>query len=176
MNEEDTLTKTQELISTATELLVQDGIEIAKAILMALIIFVFGKWIAGAIRNKLRSTMEKREVDPALVSFGNSLAYYVLMTAVVLATVQQVGFQTTSLVAVLGAAGLAVGLALQGSLSNIASGVLIIMFRPFSIGDFIDAGGQAGTVQEIGVLVTILKLLTIGKSSNQTRPSWQAAS
>ena len=157
MNEEDTLTKTQELISTATEWLVQDGIEIAKAILMALIIFVFGKWIAGAIRNKLRSTMEKREVDPALVSFGNSLAYYVLMTAVVLATVQQVGFQTTSLVAVLGAAGLAVGLALQGSLSNFASGVLIIMFRPFRIGDFIDAGGQAGTVQEIGVLVTILK-------------------
>ena len=109
MNEEDTLTKTQELISTATELLVQDGIEIAKAILMALIIFVFGKWIAGAIPNKLRSTMENREVDPALVSFGTSLAYYLLMIAVVLATVQQVGFQTTSLVALLGAAGLAVG-------------------------------------------------------------------
>ncbi len=78
-------------------------------------------------------------------------------TSVVLAAVQQVGFQTTSLVAVLGAAGLAVGLALQGSLSNFASGVLIIMFRPFKIGDFIDAGGQAGVVQEIGVLVTIMK-------------------
>ena len=114
MNEEDTLTRTQELVATATEWLVQDGIEIANAILMALIIFVVGKWIASAIRNKLRSTMQKREVDPALVSFGTSIAYYILMIAVVLAAVQQVGFQTTSLVAVLGAAGLAVGLAFAG--------------------------------------------------------------
>lgn len=157
MNEEDTLTKTQELVAAATEWLVQDSIDVAKAILMALIIFVVGKWIAGFIRNKLRSTMQKREVDPALVSFGTSIVYYILMIAVVLAAIQQIGFQTTSLVAVLGAAGLAVGLALQGSLSNFASGVLIIMFRPFKIGDFIDAGGQAGVVQEIGVLVTILK-------------------
>ncbi len=114
MNEKDTLTWTQELVATATEWLVQDGIEIAKAILMAPIIFVVGKWIAGAIRNKLRSTMQKREVDPALVSFGTSIAYYILMIAVVLAAVQQVGFQTTSLVAVLSAAGLAVGLAFAG--------------------------------------------------------------
>lgn len=83
--------------------------------------------------------MEKWIVDPVLISFGTSIIYYVLMIAVVLAAVQQVGFQTNSLVAVLGAAGLAVGLALQGSLSNFASGVLIIMFRPFIIGDFIDA-------------------------------------
>jgi len=116
VNEEDALPKAQELVATATEWLVHDVIEIAKAILMALIIFVVGNWFAGAIRNKLRSTMEKREVDPALVSFGTSIAYYILMVAVVLAAVQQVGFQTTSLVAVLGAAGLAVGLALQGSL------------------------------------------------------------
>ncbi len=137
--------------------LLEDGINIGKAILIALIIFVVGLWITGAIKNKLRSTMEKWNVDPALISFGTSITYYVLMIAVVLAAVQQVGFQTTSLVAVLGAAGLAVGLALQGSLSNFASGVLIIMFRPFKIGDFIDAGGQAGVVQEIGVLVTIMK-------------------
>jgi small conductance mechanosensitive channel len=157
MNEESTLSKGEELMETVVQWLLQDGINIGKAILMALIIFVVGKWIAGAIKNKLRSTMEKRNVDPALISFGTSIIYYVLMIAVVLAAVQQVGFQTTSLVAVLGAAGLAVGLALQGSLSNFASGVLIIMFRPFKIGDFIDAGGQAGVVQEIGVLVTIMK-------------------
>lgn len=144
-------------METVVQWLLQDGINIGKAILMALIIFVIGKWIAGTIKNKLRSTMEKRNVDPALISFGKSIIYYVLMIAVVLAAVQQVGFQTTSLVAVLGAAGLAVGLALQGSLSNFASGVLIIMFRPFKIGDFIDAGGQAGVVQEIGVLVTVMK-------------------
>jgi small conductance mechanosensitive channel len=157
MNEESTLSKGEELMETVVQWLLQDGINIGKAILMALIIFVVGKWIAGAIKNKLRSTMEKRNVDPALISFGTSIIYYVLMIAVVLAAVQQVGFQTTSLVAVLGAAGLAVGLALQGSLSNFASGVLIIMCRPFKIGDFIDAGGQAGVVQEIGVLVTIMK-------------------
>jgi small conductance mechanosensitive channel len=157
MNEESTPSKGEELMETVVQWLLQDGINIGKAILMALIIFVVGKWIAGAIKNKLRSTMEKRNVDPALISFGTSIIYYVLMIAVVLAAVQQVGFQTTSLVAVLGAAGLAVGLALQGSLSNFASGVLIIMFRPFKIGDFIDAGGQAGVVQEIGVLVTIMK-------------------
>jgi len=157
MNEESTLSKGEELMETVLQWLLQEGINIGKAILMALIIFVVGKWIAGAIKNKLRSTMEKRNVDPALISFGTSIIYYVLMIAVVLAAVQQVGFQTTSLVAVLGAAGLAVGLALQGSLSNFASGVLIIMFRPFKIGDFIDAGGQAGVVQEIGVLVTIMK-------------------
>ena len=157
MNEESTLSKGEELMETVVQWLLQDGINIGKAILMALIIFVVGKWIAGAIKNKLRSTMDKRNVDPALISFGTSIIYYVLMIAVVLAAVQQVGFQTTSLVAVLGAAGLAVGLALQGSLSNFASGVLIIMFRPFKIGDFIDAGGQAGVVQEIGVLVTIMK-------------------
>jgi len=157
MNEESTLSKGEELMETVAQWLLQEGINIGKAILMALIIFVVGKWIAGAIKNKLRSTMEKRNVDPALISFGTSIIYYVLMIAVVLAAVQQVGFQTTSLVAVLGAAGLAVGLALQGSLSNFASGVLIIMFRPFKIGDFIDAGGQAGVVQEIGVLVTIMK-------------------
>ena len=157
MNEENPLSKGEELMETALQWLLQDGINIGKAILMALIIFVVGRWIAGAIKNKLRSTMEKWNVDPALISFGTSITYYVLMIAVVLAAVQQVGFQTTSLVAVLGAAGLAVGLALQGSLSNFASGVLIIMFRPFKIGDFIDAGGQAGVVQEIGVLVTIMK-------------------
>ena len=157
MDEENALSKGEELMETAVQWLLQDGINIGKAILMALIIFVVGRWIAGAIKNKLRSTMEKRNVDPALISFGTSIIYYVLMIAVVLAAVQQVGFQTTSLVAVLGAAGLAVGLALQGSLSNFASGVLIIMFRPFKIGDFIDAGGQAGVVQEIGVLVTVMK-------------------
>ncbi len=156
MNEDDAASKGQELMETAVEWLLQDGINIGKAILMALIIFVIGKWIAAAIRNRRKTTMEKRGVDPALISFGTNIIYYILLIAVVLAAVQQVGFQTTSLVAVLGAAGLAVGLALQGSLSNFASGVLIIMFRPFKIGDVVDAGGQVGKVEEIGVLVTIM--------------------
>lgn len=128
----------------------------ALKVVAAILIFVIGKWIVAKLRNGARRAMEKKQVDPALVSFGTSILYYVLMIAVILAAVQQVGFQTTSLVAVLGAAGLAVGLALQGSLSNFAAGVLIIMFRPFRIGDVIDAGGQIGKVVEIGVLVTIM--------------------
>ena len=137
--------------------LLADGIEVGKRILLALLIFVIGRWITAILSKKIRSLMEKKEVDPALVSFGSSIIYYVLMIAVVLAAIQQLGFQTTSLVAILGAAGLAVGLALQGSLSNFAAGVLIIMFRPFRIGDFVQAGGESGVIQEIGVLMTIMK-------------------
>lgn len=156
MNEENIATSGQEWVEGFINWLVTDGVDIGLKILLALIIFVVGKWIAGAIKNKLVKTMTKREVDPALVSFGSSIVYYILLISVTLAAVQQIGFQTTSLVAILGAAGLAVGLSLQGALSNFASGVLIIMFRPFKIGDVIDAGGQVGKVNEIGVLVTIM--------------------
>lgn len=141
-----------ELLNDVKEVLLAHGLNVIYAIL----IFVIGKWIAGMIRNSVKRVMEKKEVDPALISFGSSMLYYLLLIAVVLAAVQQVGFQTTSLVAVLGAAGLAVGLALQGSLSNFASGVLIIMFRPFRISDVIDTGGIIGVVKEIGILTTIL--------------------
>ncbi|MBD5778404.1 mechanosensitive ion channel [Pelagicoccus sp. NFK12] len=143
---------TEERVNSIVEWAAANGLKILAAIL----IFVIGKWVVGKIRNGVKKTMEKKQVDPALVSFGTSILYYMLMIAVILAAIQQVGFQTTSLVAILGAAGLAVGLALQGSLSNFASGVLIIMFRPFRIGDVIDAGGHIGKVVEIGVLVTIM--------------------
>ncbi len=132
--------------------LVDNGVKV----LLALLIFVIGKWIAGAIRNGVKKALSKREVDPALVSFGSSILYYIVMIAVIIAAIQQVGVQTTSLVAIVGAAGLAVGLALQGSLANFASGVLIIMFRPFRIGDVISAAGEIGVVKEISVLTTIL--------------------
>lgn len=125
--------------------------------LAAILIFIIGKWIAGVVTGLMRKGMKKREVDPALISFLGSLVYYTLMVAVVIAAIQQLGIQTTSFVAVLGAAGLAVGFALQGALSNFASGTLIILFKPFRIGDFIDAGGTAGIVEDIGVLVTVLK-------------------
>jgi small conductance mechanosensitive channel len=101
--------------------------------------------------------MEKRNVDPALVSFGTNLIYAILIVFIAIAAIDKIGVKTTSLVAILGAAGLAVGFALQGALSNFASGVLIILFRPFRIGDFIDAGGAVGVVEDISILVTILK-------------------
>ena len=89
MNEENTLSKGEELMKTAVQWLIEDGINIGKAILIALIIFVVGLWITGAIKNKLRSTMEKWNVDPALISFGTGIIFYVLMIAVVLAAVRR---------------------------------------------------------------------------------------
>lgn len=123
-------------------------------ILVALLIFFIGKWVAGLIRKWMRKGMEKNKVDPVLIGFLSSIAYYLLMVAVVISAISQLGVKTTSFIAVLGAAGLAVGLALQGSLSNFASGVLIILFRPFKIGDFVEIGGVMGVIDEIGILTT----------------------
>jgi small conductance mechanosensitive channel len=123
-------------------------------IVIAILIFVIGKWIAGVVKKLIRRGMEKSEMDPILIGFLSNIAYYLLMVMVVISAISQLGIKTTSFVAVLGAAGLAVGLALQGSLSNFASGVLIIMFRPFKIGDFVEAGGVNGVIDEIGILVT----------------------
>lgn len=143
---------TPEKIAEYTDMAVSGGLKL----LAALAIFFIGMWVSKLIRKTVRLSLSKHKVDPTLVSFGSSLLYYALMVVVVIAAIQQVGFQTTSLVAVLGAAGLAVGLALQGSLSNFASGVLIILFRPFQVGDVIEAAGQIGTVKEIGILMTIM--------------------
>jgi len=128
--------------------------EYGMKVVLALLIFVAGKWIAGLVRKAVRRAMERSKVDATLVGFLSNIVFYLLMVAVVIAAVSQLGIQTTSFVAVLGAAGLAVGLALQGSLSNFASGVLIILFRPFKVGDFVEAGGVAGTIDEIGILAT----------------------
>jgi small conductance mechanosensitive channel len=98
--------------------------------------------------------MQKAETDPTLIGFVGNIAYFGLLTMVVIAAVGQLGVQTTSFIAVLGAAGLAIGLALQGSLANFASGVLIILFRPFRVGDFVEAGGVSGAIDEIGILMT----------------------
>jgi small conductance mechanosensitive channel len=125
-------------------------------VVFALAIFIIGKWVAKIVRSLARKGMTKSKVDPVLVGFVTNIVYYLLMIVVIIAAIQKLGVQTTSFVAILGAAGLAVGLALQGSLSNFASGVLIIMFRPFKIGDFVEAGGVVGVIDEIGILVTNL--------------------
>ena len=143
---------TPEKISEYTDMAISGGLKL----LAAIAIFFIGMWVSKLIRKIVRNSLTKREVDATLVSFGSSLLYYALMVAVIIAAIQQIGFQTTSLVAILGAAGLAVGLALQGSLSNFASGVLIILFRPFQVGDVIEAAGTVGSVKDIGILVTTL--------------------
>ena len=162
---ETTATDTAEAITTATGFDVNTWIEKATDFLtnygvdliIALIIFIVGRWIAKFITKTIRNVMTKRNTDPALVSFGTNLIYAILIIFVAIAAIDKIGVETTSLVAILGAAGLAVGFALQGALSNFASGVLIIIFRPFKIGDFIDAGGAVGIVEDISVLVTVLR-------------------
>ncbi len=128
-------------------------------VVFALVIFFGGKWLARVLSNGLKSRLTKREVDGALVGFLGTLVYFFLMVAVVIAAIQQVGISTTSFIAMLGAAGLAIGLALQGSLSNFAAGTLIILFKPFKLGDFVEAGGTSGVVLEIGMLMTVMKSL-----------------
>ena len=126
-------------------------------VIAAIAILIIGTIAAKIIRGIIRKVLQKSKVDETLVSFIASLSYVMLMAFVLIATVQKLGVQTTSFIAVLGAAGLAVGLALQGSLANFAAGVLMIIFKPFKIGDFIEAGGTAGSVDEIGIFTTELK-------------------
>lgn len=125
-------------------------------VLAALLILLVGRWIANKVTAAVRAGMTKRAVDPALISFVTSILYYAMLAAVVISAIGQVGIRTTSFVAVLGAAGLAIGLAMQGALSNFAAGTLLMLFRPFRIGDFVEAGGTSGIVQEIGILMTIM--------------------
>ncbi len=123
----------------------------------AILILIVGRFVAKMLVNVLRSLMTKRKVDETLVSFTGSLSYVALMTFVIIAAINKLGIQTASFVAILGAAGLAIGLALQGSLANFAAGVLLIIFKPFKIGDFIEGGGISGVVEIISIFTTELK-------------------
>jgi small conductance mechanosensitive channel len=122
----------------------------------ALLLLIFG-WVAiRAVRRGVRSAMQRSRLDPTLVPFLSNLVYYLLLACLVLAVLGLFGIQTTSLIAVLGAAGLAIGLAMQGTLSNFSAGVMLLVFRPFKVGDYIEAGGTSGSVQEISVFSTVL--------------------
>ena len=125
-------------------------------VIIAIAIFVIGKYLARMITNLLQKALSSTGTDEMLVKFLGNIAYGILLVAVVFAAIDSLGINVTSLLAVLGAAGLAVGLAMKDSLSNIASGVMIIILRPFNIGDYITAGGSSGTVDEIGLFCTLL--------------------
>lgn len=127
------------------------------SVIGAIVILVIGFVLAGWVRRSVDRGLSKfRKVDETLRSFFSSLAYYAVVIFTVIAVLSQFGVQTTSFIAVLGAAGLAIGLALQGTLSNVAAGVMLLLFRPFKIGDYIEAGGLAGTVKSISLFVTEL--------------------
>lgn len=126
-------------------------------IIAAVLIFIIGRWVAKVLRSVLERMMRKGKVEETLISFVAHLVYVLLLLIIIIAALNQLGIQTTSFIAIIGAAGLAIGLALQGSLANFAAGVLMIIFRPFKVGDYIEGGGTAGTVEEIQIFNTILK-------------------
>jgi small conductance mechanosensitive channel len=125
-------------------------------IMTALIILVVGRIIAGIMRAISRKMANKTKADTTITVFLGNMVYILIMIFAVIAAVNRLGVQTTSFVAIIGAAGLAVGLAFQGSLSNFASGFLMVIFRPFKVGDYVQAGGVSGTIQEIHVFTTTM--------------------
>jgi small conductance mechanosensitive channel len=133
------------------------GVELGINLITAIAIFFFGKWAVNLVIKGMLNAMQKSDMDVTLRRFITNLSRMVLMLFVIIAAIHQLGVQTASLIALLGAAGLAVGLALQGSLSNFAAGVLIVLFRPYKVGDWIEGGGVSGAVEEVQILTTVLK-------------------
>lgn len=130
------------------------GVQLVKAVL----IFIIGRWVAKGVARFLSKIMKRSNMDDMLIKFLHNIIYATLLTFVVIAAISAIGIQTASLVAILGAAGLAIGLALQGSLANFAAGVLTIIFRPYKIGDVVSVAGQTGKVEEVEIFTTVLRL------------------
>lgn len=142
----------QQLIDKVPELVATYGMKI----LLAIAVYIIGKILVKWIANMLGKGMAHRGVDPTVAGFTKNIAYYAMFTVVIVAALGQLGVQTASFVAIIGAAGLAIGFALQGSLANFAAGVLLILFRPFKAGDYVEAGGTAGVVKDVSIFTTTL--------------------
>ncbi|MBW2233691.1 MAG: mechanosensitive ion channel [Deltaproteobacteria bacterium] len=142
----------QQAVDTAVTLVSNWGLQVMGAIALLIV----GRIAAGMVSRGVRRSLERASVDRHLVPFFSSAANYLVLTVVLIAVLQLFGIHTTSLVAVVGAAGLAIGLALQGTLSSFASGVMLLIFRPFSVGDYVEVGGSAGSVEELGIFTTTL--------------------
>ena len=162
--EENAVVDVAEVIPTSVEEVSQLWTQVQDVIaawglkvIAALAILIIGRWIAMMVRRGVRRMMEKSGADPIIIGFVTSITYIALLAFVVIAALGQLGIQTTSFIAILGAAGLAVGLALQGSLANFAAGFLMIIFRPFRVGDFIEGAGVAGVVESIQIFTTTLR-------------------
>ncbi|HDY7621180.1 TPA: small-conductance mechanosensitive channel MscS [Vibrio vulnificus] len=149
----DGLNQAETWLTNNSDLLIQYGVNIISAI----VILFIGNIIVKAVANSVSKVLNKKEMDKAVVEFIHGLVRYLLFVIVLIAALGRVGVETASVVAVIGAAGLAVGLALQGSLSNFAAGVLIVAFRPFKSGDYVEIGGVAGSVEAIQIFQTVLK-------------------
>ncbi|MEN5387157.1 mechanosensitive ion channel domain-containing protein [Aliarcobacter skirrowii] len=146
----------KDFLSFIPQNILDTALEYSWSIFLALLIFFVGKWIVNRVVKVLGKLLRKIDgIDEILVKFLENIAYYSLITAVILAALNKLGITTTSFLAILGAAGLAVGLALKDSLGNFASGVMIIIFKPFRVGDFVTAGGVTGSVSEVGIFNSV---------------------
>ncbi|MEO1246041.1 MAG: mechanosensitive ion channel domain-containing protein [Pseudomonadota bacterium] len=156
MNEEQ-VSQLRDYGAELLELVQREGTEFAINLVTAILIFYIGKWIVGLLVRALRKLMDKNDVDATLSSFVGNLVRMSLLVFVIIAAITALGVPSAQFVAVVGAAGLAVGLALQGSLSNFAAGVLIVLFRPYKVGDFVEAAGISGSIEQVQILTTVLK-------------------
>lgn len=143
----------QEIMDKVTGYAMQYGLALA----YALLIFIIGKWLAKVIAKIAGAAMHRAKLNETLASFLKNIIYYALLIFVCIAALNKIGIETTSFVALIGAAGLAVGLALQGSLANFAAGVMLILFQPFKVGEEVEAGGASGTVKEIQIFSTVME-------------------
>ncbi len=146
-------------VSALVDQLAQIGTTYGLKVIGAFAVLVVGRLIARRARKAMVTVMTRRGVDATLVPFFGALVYWGLIAVVVIAVLQAFGINAAGLIAIMGAAGLAVGLALQGTLSSFASGVMLLLFRPFNVGDLIDAGGSEGVVESIGLFATTLNSL-----------------
>ena len=144
--------KAAEYLDMGMDLAVQYGLKL----LAAIAVFIIGKMVANWVKKLVTRVMTKGGLDQIIIGFTSSIAYIAMMAFVIVAALGQLGIQTTSFIAILGAAGLAIGLALQGSLANFAAGFLMIIFRPFKVGDVIEAAGVTGKVNAIHIFTTTL--------------------
>lgn len=150
----------ENVTSTISSYIPENIVEIlggyAFSLIMALVIFLVGKWLARKITNLLVAVLRKvKGMDETLIKFLENIVYYILMIVVILTALSELGVETTSFLAILGAAGLAIGLALKDSLGNFASGVMIILFKPFKVGDVVNAAGVTGSVSEVGIFNSV---------------------
>lgn len=137
--------------------LIEIGSSIGISLLLALVILIIGRQLVKLVLRLITVALEKSNVEDTVRIFVTNLLNTLLMILVFIAAINQLGIETTSIIAVLGAAGLAIGLALQGSLANFAAGILIVIYRPYKVGDYIEAGNHAGTVKDIQIFSTVLK-------------------
>lgn len=151
--------KAGEFLTAASNWVAGNGAKFAVSLLSAIAIYIIGAWVAGLVRSALSKTLQRRGTDHTVSTYIANILHGLILVMVIVTALGQLGIPTAQFAALIAAAGLAIGLALQGNLSNFASGFLLVFFRPFKRGDYIAAGGTEGTVEEIGIFTSTLASL-----------------